>query len=233
MVSKKSLSILIVLALMFLLVPTVLAADFDNIKSSIDTKGQAYTIGETFLPYNELWEKYKPIEVKNMFGLGSTLMKGAITQHDEVCGIDCQSTMQIYLAEDSVLIDDVDFYTILDDGSRINQDVRSYQFYANGLPYELGTMVPEGTYEVKLDGQKSPKRTVDWVIKTQGETLESWATWGNISSGDDAEVVLNSPVDNYISSTFDVVFNASVNITGGSNIVNTSLWKIRIPQITL
>ena len=43
--------------------------------------------------------------------------------------------------------------------------------------YILGTELPKGTYEVKLEGKKKPSRTVDWIYKTQGETLDEWASW--------------------------------------------------------
>jgi len=48
--------------------------------------------------------------------------------------------------------------------------------------YELGTELEAGTYEVKLEGEKKPSWTVDWIYKTQGETLNEWAVWGNIQS---------------------------------------------------
>ncbi len=178
MVRKISLSIVLTLVLFLLVVPGALAMTIDNVKDSKNIpQGQAFTIGETEVAYNEIWEKYQPIEVTNIFGLGKTLFRGAITQHDDICAIDCSSTMQIYLGEDSVLIDEVDFYTILKDGTRYKQDIRSYQFYSNGEEYKLGTVVPSGIYEVKLEAKKEFSKTVDWVIKTQGEILESWAEW--------------------------------------------------------
>lgn len=175
---KKSLPIILILTL--LLVPTVLAFEFDNVKDSIDTKGGSFFVGETEVLYNPIWEKYKPIKVTNLFGFGKTLLQGAITKHDDICGIDCSSTFELYIGEDSVLIDAVDFYTIKDDGSRVKQNVRSFQFYVDGSPYQLGTGMPKGTYEVKLEAAKKSSRTVDWVIKTQGETLNSWAEWGDL-----------------------------------------------------
>ena len=229
---KRFLSLIVIFLAIALALPLTSAAGWDNAKESIDTDGHSFSLGGKALEYNPLWKTYKPIEVRNMFGYGKTLLRGALTQHTDVCGVDCQSTMQIHLTEDSVLIDDINFYTLSKadgktnqkDDSWVEQDIRGYQFSANGNPYSLGEKVPAGTYEVRLDGQKSPKRTVDWVIKTQGETLESWATWGNISGGDAAEVILNSPADDYLSNTFDVLFNCSANITGGATVTNISLW---------
>ncbi len=45
--------------------------------------------------------------------------------------------------------------------------------------YTLGTEIDAGVYEVKLDAEKKSSRTVDWVIKTQGEWIESLAVWGS------------------------------------------------------
>ena len=253
MANIKSLSFLIVLMLFIIAaaVPIASAMNIDNSQNSKNiNSGESFSIGNKNIEYNPIWETYKPIEIKNMFGWGKTLFRGAITQHDDVCGIDCSSTMQIYLSEDSVLIDDVDFYTIKDDGSQIKQDVRSYQFYvssiddstlqgneADGETYSLGTEMPAGNYKVKLNAEKKPSRTVDWVIKTNGETLNEWATWGNISLGDDGEVILINPSDNYTLHTLESTFNCSANITGGAELTNISLfddstgtWGIRDTQ---
>ena len=82
--------------------------------------------------------------------------------------------------------------SIRGDGSRIKQDVRSYQFYANGELYTLGTEMSSGTYEVVLKARKKPSRTVDWIIKTQGETLNKWATWGGEFIGSEYQLVINA-----------------------------------------
>ena len=196
--------------------PLTSALDFDNVKESLDIElGGSFIIGEKQIEYNPIWETYLPIEIKDWFGLGDTLFQGVLTQHDEVCGVDCQSTMQIHLAEDSVLIDDINFYTLQDDDSWVEQDIGDYQFYIDDKPYSLGEEVLAGTYEVRLDGQKSPKKTVDWVITTQGENLDSWAVWGpdmridyltdlsayfpfNQSAGTNAENIINASADGYV-----------------------------------
>jgi len=43
-----------------------------------------------------------------------------------------------------------------------------------------------------LDGQKKPSRTVDWIYKTQGESLDEWAVWGTVGMMDDFEGDLNA-----------------------------------------
>ena len=60
------------------------------------------------------------------------------------------------------------------------------------INYEMGEVVKAGTYNLRLDGQKKPSRTVDWIVKSNGIWTDEWAVWGNISAGDDAEVTLNS-----------------------------------------
>lgn len=92
------------------------------------------------------------------------------------------------------------------------------------INYELGTIMPEGIYTIKLEAQKKPSRTIDWIIKTGGKTLTEWATWGNISEGDDAEVILNSPADEYTFLTNLQTFNCSAEVTGGASLINISLW---------
>lgn len=96
------------------------ALEFDNSKSLLNVgKGEKLTIGDVQLDYNPLWEKYAPIEIKNLFGLGETLMTGAITEHTSECGVSCYSVIQIYLANKDVLVQDI----------RFDNPVRSYQIY--------------------------------------------------------------------------------------------------------
>lgn len=90
--------------------------------------------------------------------------------------------------------------------------------------YNIGEIKPAGEYKFKLDANKKPSRTVDWVITTQGKVLNEWAVWGNISLGDDAEVILNSPADASTSLTTLITFNASANVTGGATLTNMSLY---------
>jgi len=255
---RFSATLIVIVILSVLVIPVVSALDFDNVKNSKDT-----TFDGKHTQGNQLLEKYKPIQIKNAFGLGATIFEGYLSQHDDTCGIDCSSTMEIKLYEDRPLIDDVDFYTILEDGNKNKQNVRSYQFkywgtindyeticslekpitsengtiytpqtcsqvltgsHEGWVNYILGTEMPKGEYTIKLDAEKKPSRSVDWIIKTGGKTLNEWATWGNISTGDDAEVILNSPVDNYILLSNPQTFNASANVTGGATLTNMSLW---------
>ena len=44
--------------------------------------------------------------------------------------------------------------------------------------YVLGTEMEAGTYVVRLTADKEIDKTVEWIYKTQGVTLEEWATFG-------------------------------------------------------
>lgn len=239
---------LITLVVCFVIsISMVSAFEIDNRKYSRDT-----TFNGESIKGNDLLERYNPIEIKNSFGLGKKLFEVYLSQHDDVCGEKCKSTMQIKLHEDGVLIDDIIFETLVD-GSWVEQSVRSYQFsywgdvdayetqceiinevkicsevkvgsHKGWVKYNIGDEVKKGTYELKLDAEKKPSRTVDWKIITQGKLIEELAIWGNISEGDDAEVILNSPTNNYVSDFFNVQFNCSAEVTGGATLTNMSLW---------
>jgi len=82
----------------------------------------------------------------------------------------------------------------------------------------------EGTYRVKLEGGKKPSTILDWQVKINGIWTTAWATWGNISDGDDAEVNLISPEDGSTALENPIVFSSIANITNGTYIVNASLY---------
>jgi hypothetical protein len=174
---------IMIFVMVILLLPMVIAADFDNSKSTkAIKKGESYSLDKKIIKYNPLWEKYKPIEINNWFGVGEKLFAGAIVNHTESCGIDCFSIMDVYLTNKGVLIDDIRFYTV-DGEKRTEQAIRGYQIYIKDkkdewIFYKIGTEVDAGTYEVKLEGQKRPDRTVDWQIKTSGVWTTDWAVWG-------------------------------------------------------
>jgi hypothetical protein len=66
------------------------------------------------------------------------------------------------------------------------------------MPYNLGTEVDAGTYEIKLEGQKKPDRVVDWQIKTSNIWTTDWATWeAGWDSGYNTGLNLYFPLDNY------------------------------------
>jgi len=262
--SKRFWGTLLVLVVLFVtLIPAVSAYDFDNFKYEKDKTFDGIDVAG-----NALLEKYKPIEIKNMFGLGSILFEGYIDKHDETCGTECSSTIKVKTKDNAPLIDDVKFLTLLEDESWVEQPIRNYQFYINTegkkidvndyewqceddiynpqnnswsqrcsnvlvgthkedaptwTPYNVGDEIEGGTYEIKLVGEKKPSRTVDWQIKTNGEWLDEWATWGSIPT-QQGEVILNSPANGATSYTPTWTANATATVTGGAVLTNMSLW---------
>jgi len=89
-------------------------------------------------------------------------------------------------------------------------------------PLKLNEEYNAGAYKIKLTGGKKSIVSYDWLIKTDGQILSDWAVWGNISAGDDAEVILNSPADGSTALTNLITFNASANVTGGAYLTNMS-----------
>ncbi len=246
--------------LCIVLLPPVLGMDWDNTKSDISfTKDQKISIGEREIDYNMLWEKYKPIKITNALGLGSTLFEGAITEHTESCGSDCNSMMTIKHGG-GVFVQDVIFETITENGRR-EEPIKDYQFYIktgtknievddygtqcsdsvvkNGTilrdcervlvgshieeepiwsPYNLGEELEEGIYEVKLEGEKEPYLSVDWIIKTQGRWLEEWATWysSTVSTGIKAYYKLDETSGEVVDSTGNGNNGTAENLTRGA-----------------
>ncbi len=198
---------------MFLLVTTVSAIDWDN---------QLYERTTTFdgklIEGNKLLEQYKPVEIKNLFGAGKTLFQGYLSQHTNYCDIDCSSTIEINLLEDGSLIDDVMFKDLNGDQTTIN----SYQFYiiknGNKIPYSLGQIVKAGTYQILLEGRKDFSQTVDWVILSNGEWIESWAFWNDN----------NGIYDEIDDSSINYTLWANSSITGTTNTVVEDNSKIRV-----
>lgn len=172
----KKLFLFLVVGLFML--STVSAWSFDNWKFE-----RSITFDGKQVSGNYLLEKYKPIEIKNAFGLGNIIFEGYISQHTDVCGINCSSIIEINLHEKRPLIDNVDFYTIQEDGSRIKQDVRSYQFNIkiNETEYSVDD------YEVQCsgDGKFSPNGTEGTVclnVKV-GSHLETEILWKEYTLG--------------------------------------------------
>lgn len=153
----------VVFLITVLSIPMISSFEFDNTQNVKESKGLA---------------GYNDIEIKNAFGFGETLWSGTLNSNTNKCGDYCSSTQTIELHKKGSLVDEVIFKTLQRDGSWEEQSIRGYQIYVNNISYILGTELDAGTYEVKLEGKKKPQRTVDWIYKTQGETLNSWAVWG-------------------------------------------------------
>ncbi len=87
-------------------------------------------------------------------------------------------------------------------------------------PYTLGNKLGIGTYEIRLEGTKRASKTVDWVYKTQGETLNEWAVWG----GTEANVTLNSPANDSTNPINLINFSCSAITDGNTILTNISLY---------
>lgn len=169
--NKQVSLVLVSIFIVVLLLGTVSALDWDNKKQ--------FTLDDTT-------SRYGKIDIYNSFflglGTGTKLWQAELKYNTDTCGEYCSAEKEITIYVDGALIDDVKFETINSDGSRIEQDIRSYQFYieTNGIkiPYEVGTNIKAGTYQVILEGQKKPTRTVDWQIQSNGKWTEEWALWG-------------------------------------------------------
>ncbi len=61
---------------------------------------------------------------------------------------------------------------------KIGEHMETEKFW---IPYDIGSVVSAGNYEIKLEGKKKYYITVDWQIKTNGEWLEEWAVWNSSS----------------------------------------------------
>ncbi len=94
---------------------------------------------------------------------------------------------KFYISEKLKIMQDV-FKTVCTDNISLNgtkivecfdTKVGEKEIYKyNWMPYELGSELSQGEYMIKLEGNKNPKWTVDWQVKTQGIWTEKWATWG-------------------------------------------------------
>ena len=51
--------------------------------------------------------------------------------------------------------------------------------------YILGTELESGIYEAKLEGEKESGKSIEWIYKTQGVTLNEWAIWSDNPVFDD------------------------------------------------
>lgn len=227
----------IAFSLMFIMLITYASAlEFDNVKSDVTyTKGESITLDRTVIAYSDLWEKYKPIEVTNAFGMGSKLVEMALTEHTEDCDGDCKSEFVIVTYNEDVLIQDVSINYLVKDGKELKNPeiaeipftlfyqtgtetimVDDYSYQCDGystitntdgieitspicdtvlsgkheetIPswkeFKVGEVFPAGDYKVKIESKIKPdyyNNVYDWVVKTNGKTIDEWATW-NLSS---------------------------------------------------
>jgi len=178
--------LLTLLFISILLVGTISAFNFDNIKNDISfSKGSNINIGNKQINYNTIWEKYKPIEIKNSFGFGETLFEGAIDEHTESCSDNCYSTIDINLADDGILIDDIEFYNINNDDSRNIKNNMNYNIYISNE--EIKNIIQEYEWTCEDTGSKYSNGTNIQICSKNniGSHTEYSYNWIEYNLGDE------------------------------------------------
>ena len=154
-----------------------------------------------------------------------------LVENTNVCGKDCYAIKNFTIYENTSLVDDIRFFRLIN-GEWVLGNIRNYNIYLyknnHWIDYFFNqTLYGNLTgvnYTIKIEGYKNPSWIYDWQILNNGFWSLEWAIWGNISEGDDAEVYQISPIDNSVSQTNTDLFQCFGNITGGTEIVNMSLW---------
>lgn len=184
--------ILMIFIIGMFLISLVSSLEIDNSKRTMElNKDGNLEIGNRNIEYNSLWEKYPPIQIKNLWGYGKEYQEMTLTEHSEfTCENDyCYSKGILYTSGDYAVYDKLNFYTKQDDGSWKKQDVRSwkFQYFGNIDDYEYqctdtgkvninGTSIQEcnnvqvGSHQgwIKLDvGEKLPEGTYDYFLEAR------------------------------------------------------------------
>ena len=183
---KKFILFLIMGLFLINLASAGILTSFDNSKTPISyDKVSKLTLGNRQLDYTPIWEDYKPLKVENFWGLGSTIIEGAITKHDYTCGQDCETDMTLCIDKPGILVEDIRFKTKQNDNSWIKQDVRNYQLSY----YSGGEMITVDDYEYKCvdTGKISINGTKEQTcnnVKT-GSHQEESPEYTNFNIGDE------------------------------------------------
>jgi hypothetical protein len=208
---------------------------FDDTKNKIeeftkDNSTSKYGKYDIYLEGNQVGKKDKKI------------LSVGLLNNTDICGQNCLASGKFTLYENTSLVDDVRFFRLYDDGTNKSENIRGFNLevieandeknntiYSTIIQSYKIKKVLEGNstginYTFTLYGNKRPNWAYDWQILTNGIWTEKWSTWGNISLGNQSEVILNSPVNNLITASGYEIFNCSANVTGGTSITNISLW---------
>lgn len=176
MVSNEK--IVVLFMILFLSISIVIAGDLSKVGVDWDNVKQ-FTNDETT-------SKYGKYEIRNtMLGIPfwklGKVMDIELKNNSDSCGVDCFAEKEITLYNDGILVDQIKFKTLQSDDSWKEQNIRSYElsYQKEGkkIIYNLGDVVPSGTYILRLDGRKKPSRTIDWIIKSNGVWTNEWAVW--------------------------------------------------------
>ena len=129
--------------------------------------------------------------------LSSTLADLVLLDHTAICGADCYSVIDINLANDGALVDDVRFNTV-DGDNEYPQPIRSYQFYiktdeisqeVNDYEYQC---TPTGQIITNLSGSFPQETCSNVIVGTHTETDPVWTPYnvGDVVPAGDYEIKL-------------------------------------------
>lgn len=119
--------------------------------------------------------KYGKVTIDDWWGLGKQV-ELELTENTEVCEEKCEAKIpEFIMYEKGILIEDIRF---------IGDQPDSYQIYVNDKPYQIGTEVNKGTYDVRIEGKLGILKETDWQIKVGGYWIEEYAVWtSNFNDG--------------------------------------------------
>lgn len=207
MLTKKSTLCFIIFCFVLIQIGSISAFEFDNVKDIKETYGKAgykdIEIKNAFGLGDELW--YGSLDSNTEKCSRDCSATQTITLHkkgsliDEVVFETLQEdgswieepiiNYKIYIktGQTSKLVDEHKIECsktgkFSKNGTAINECLqvvaRSYIKYTDVWEeYILGTELEAGVYEVKLEGVKKPDKSIEWIYKTQGVTLNEWAVW--------------------------------------------------------
>lgn len=128
------------------------------------------------------------VKIKNSFlyfPLG-TIEELELQDNSDSCGQFCYAEKKVTTYVDTKLVDSIKFLKLQDDESWKEASIRNYSFYIKQniddewIPYNYEVM-PAGMYYIRLEGEKRPEWTYDWIITSQGIEITDWSIWGGLA----------------------------------------------------
>lgn len=184
MLIKKSVLVVLV---SLLIIGSVEAFDFDNVRS--------YDRSE------------RTITITNALGLGHTIAEYTLLENTDECLIDCYAIGESKLYDDKTLLfTEIDFKDKRDNSRNINynvylestdcEDITKQNFtysldlkiktWVNNYTVEecttdwkkyKGNALKSGMYKWKIEAKKDQHLNIDWIASAQGEKFTEWAWW--------------------------------------------------------
>lgn len=162
----------------------------------------------------------------------------------------CNATIKTFFYEKGRLYDFLNFKQVLGNASFFTS-VRNYQIYrfSKGEKLNVSDLVcvdnktcvekisqidsPEwsiyygetflpGEHTFLIKAEKRPSFVIDWILTAFNQPLIEWAIWGNISEGDQAEVLIQSPINN-TEGLNPRNISCFANVTNGAYLTNMSV----------